>query len=712
MDNLSGMQFGPYHILRPIGMGGMAMVYRAEWLGHNMEVALKVLSPQLVATPELVARFKREAEALARLQHPNILPLVDYGEFGGQVFMALQLMPGGSLAERIKARGVMPLPEIQKVIAQVGDALGYAHQRGLVHRDVKPANVLIDGQGNYCLTDFGIAKIYEATAQYTKTGMALGTPTYMSPEQVNAAQLDGRSDLYSLGIVLYEMATGRVPFDGDTPFAVAFMHVQKALPAPRSLNPAIPPKLEKVIQKALAKKPGDRYQNMGELIKALQAVGEANIIPPSQQPKPTIAQSAPQVSQAPPAPTPTATKPVTPAKPLTPPNVAAAKPVTPPPAVMTKPITPPPAALAKPTPAKPTTLPGWLWAGGAVLGLLILIACVASLFAAALPGAFAPPTATPSRTPPPLASPTSRRSTATPKPEVAASATPVPIIWQIINNAPANVVAQGEPVVAPDGTPLLLSITDLETGNASHLHLLSGVGAVTLAQDQVVVNLEPDSDAFINSAPFAAGVMFKPQLANYPDLAFAGQGCLATAYDAAKGQLVLGCYAGTCQYVITQDLGGWIPVTPGKQVVITLDNMATKVGNLTENARARYRAVLTESDLGKEDEVVCLGSTPVATSVVQPTTAPTTKPVTQPTNTPSIGPAPTNPPALTNTSVPPTSVIPSATPPPPTITPFPTDTPILSTPSDTPLPPRDTATTAPLLLAPSLSPLGEWGPDI
>jgi len=286
MEDLTGKQLGPYQIVAPLGEGGMAAVFRAYQPGMERYVALKVLPRHFADDPEFSARFQREARILAQLQHPHILPVFDYGQVEGYSFIVMPFVPSGTLAESLQSRP-LSLLRIRQVISQVGDALSYAHGRGLVHRDVKPSNVLIDESGNCLLTDFGLARMVEASVNLTAIGTIMGTPAYMSPEQGSGSKIDSRSDIYSLGIILYEMATGRVPYRAETPVAVVFMHTSAPLPLPRSVNPDLPEAVERVILKALARNPDDRYQTAEDLVAALKrAIPETPMV--TSKPKPPL----------------------------------------------------------------------------------------------------------------------------------------------------------------------------------------------------------------------------------------------------------------------------------------------------------------------------------------------------------------------------------------------------------------------------------------
>ncbi len=269
MEDLTGKQLGPYQIIAPLGAGGMASVFKAYQPSMEREVAIKVLPRQYSSSQEFTARFKQEARLLARLQHPHILPVFDSGTDDGYSYIVMPAITGGSLKDLMTGTP-MQLARAAKIVSQVGDALDYAHAIGLVHRDVKPSNVLLDDRGNALLMDFGIARMVEATTRLTQAGGVIGTPAYMSPEQSTGQSVDARSDIYALGIVLFELVTGRVPYHAETPLAVLFKHVNDPLPMPRSLNPSISEALERVILKALAKHPQDRYQKMSEFVAALQ----------------------------------------------------------------------------------------------------------------------------------------------------------------------------------------------------------------------------------------------------------------------------------------------------------------------------------------------------------------------------------------------------------------------------------------------------------
>jgi serine/threonine protein kinase len=279
--SLEGQTLGKYRVLEPLGRGGMARVYRAYHPQLDRYVAIKVLRSDLVEDKEFLTRFQREARAVAALRHPNIVQVFDSDVQGDVYYIVLELLEGDTLKARLseyRARGEkMPLGEIVRILLDVLDGLAYAHNEGMVHRDIKPANILLTKHGQAAVADFGIAQIVGGT-HHTATGALMGTLNYMAPEQGLKGHSDARSDTYSVGIVFYEMLTQRTPFEADTPLAVLMKHVNDPLPLPRKIDPTIPEPFERIVLKALAKDPEDRYQNVEEMAQALrEAVEEARI---------------------------------------------------------------------------------------------------------------------------------------------------------------------------------------------------------------------------------------------------------------------------------------------------------------------------------------------------------------------------------------------------------------------------------------------------
>ena len=260
---------GRYRIVQRIARGGMADVYAAEDLAATRWVAIKVLPATQDA--ESIARFQREAEAAAALSHPNIVSTYEWGSFDGTHYIAMEYLPGPTLKQLIEEEGGLTEERALEIAAQLADALDFAHRRRVIHRDVKPQNVLLDVEGNAKLVDFGIARV-AGSIQLTQTRSVLGTAHYLSPEQAKGGEVDARTDLYSLGAMLFEMLTGRLPFEGDNPVAVAIQHADEPPPRPRAINPAVSAEAEAVVLKAMEKDPDRRYQTAGEMRDALRAI--------------------------------------------------------------------------------------------------------------------------------------------------------------------------------------------------------------------------------------------------------------------------------------------------------------------------------------------------------------------------------------------------------------------------------------------------------
>ncbi|MBC8161073.1 MAG: serine/threonine protein kinase, partial [Roseiflexaceae bacterium] len=282
MTNLAGRRLGRYQVQEQIGRGGMASVYKALDTTLQRMVALKVLAPYLAGDPEFAQRFEREAITAANLHHPNIVLIFDVGEQEGVRYIAMEFIEGRTLHAVIQERGALGISPAVSIVEGVGAALDYAHQRGAIHRDVKPHNIMIDVGGRVLLTDFGIAQSpeREGDERLTRAGVFMGTPEYISPEQASALRLDGRSDLYSLGITTYELITGRTPFTGATPKLIV-AHVQEPPPPPSTIDPELPWELDAVIARILAKKPEHRFDTASAFAEALRIVARKRGYAPS-----------------------------------------------------------------------------------------------------------------------------------------------------------------------------------------------------------------------------------------------------------------------------------------------------------------------------------------------------------------------------------------------------------------------------------------------
>ncbi|MCC7360358.1 MAG: SUMF1/EgtB/PvdO family nonheme iron enzyme [Anaerolineales bacterium] len=498
-------QIGRYTLHGELGRGGMATVYRGYDPRFKREVAVKILPAEFLHTPTFRARFEREAQTIAGLEHAAIVPVYDYGEENGQPYLVMRLMAGGSLADAL-AHGPLPLPETLEIIDTLAPALDRAHSLGIVHRDLKPGNILFDADHHPYISDFGLAKLTLATsAQLSQTGV-MGTPAYMAPEQARGAKdIDGRADLYALGVIVYQMLVGRPPFDADTPMGVAYKHVTEPPPRPSATRPDLGPAFDALIARAMAKDPAQRFQTAGALRAALeQAMG---LGPPG----PTVKDmdTAPRL-RVPPSAAPTAPPPITPITPQRPitaapptgpmslprlPNVGAPtgsvawpppQPAVPAP-VYNYSISPPPAS-APPAPQHAPARRGggagrlllWLLVGGVLLAALVVIG-VAAFYAVQFMRLGATATAAPPTAPAtdtvllpatwtpgalvPTHTPSAAETAATPT--VAPSLTPAPgasrlsaVDGMVQFYVPAGEFGMGSDSAAPDQAPYHLVTLD------------------------------------------------------------------------------------------------------------------------------------------------------------------------------------------------------------------------------------------------------------
>ena len=266
-----GSKLGSYEVEEEIGRGGMGVVYRAHQPNLQRQVAVKVLLPHLAKDAEFVERFLREARSAARLHHPGLVTIFDVGDIDGTYYFSMQWLQGKTLEEKLEEPGQLPVEEVVGVVSQMAAALGFAHEAGVVHRDVKPANVIVDLHGRAVLTDFGIAKAGNET-RLTRVGASVGSPDYMAPEQISGGSMDARTDLYALGVLLHHLLTGEPPYTGDAPIAVAYQHLNAPVPSVREKRPEVPPELDEVVARLMAKAPEDRFQSADELLAALRAI--------------------------------------------------------------------------------------------------------------------------------------------------------------------------------------------------------------------------------------------------------------------------------------------------------------------------------------------------------------------------------------------------------------------------------------------------------
>jgi serine/threonine protein kinase/Tfp pilus assembly protein PilF len=355
-----GDNVGPYRVIEPLGQGGMATVFKAYHPALDRYVAIKVLHPSFKEDPNFNARFVREARIVAKLDHPNIVPIYDFAEQQGTPYLVMRFIEGKTL-KAVLRDGVLSVPRILAIIHPVAEALAYAHAQGILHRDIKPSNIMRANDGHIYLTDFGLARIAQAGDSTMSQDMLIGTPQYISPEQARGEPASERSDIYSLGVVLFEMFVGRVPFSADTPYAIIHDHIYTALPLPTSINPNLSQEIERVLLKALAKDSSARYASATELTTALeQAAGidAAHVATMSPPPTPVMQFVSPP---------PTIPEPMTP---VSPPPVKSS------PQLVAKPVPAQVAASEKPAPAS-------RWRVFAIIGavILVLILCVGASFA-------------------------------------------------------------------------------------------------------------------------------------------------------------------------------------------------------------------------------------------------------------------------------------------------------------------------------------------
>jgi tRNA A-37 threonylcarbamoyl transferase component Bud32 len=265
---------GRYEVEDLVGTGGMSSVYRARDTVLERRVALKILHQHFTDDPEYVERFRREARAIAGLNHPNIVTVIDRGELDNHQFIVFEHVPGENLKDFVRRRGPLPVDEALALIGQIARGLAFAHEHGVVHRDVKPQNVLLDESGTAKVTDFGIARSLDPGDGLTETGTLLGTSEYISPEQAGGQRVDARSDQYSLGVVLYELLTGEPPYSGDNFMAVALKHVRDPVPRVRDRRTDVPASVEAIVSRAMAKRPEDRFPSTEDMLAALEAAAE------------------------------------------------------------------------------------------------------------------------------------------------------------------------------------------------------------------------------------------------------------------------------------------------------------------------------------------------------------------------------------------------------------------------------------------------------
>ena len=270
MSFTGGELVGSFRIIEQLGQGGMATVFKAYHAALDRYVAVKVLHAAFLQDPNFQARFQREARVVAMLDHPNIVPIYDFAEHNNQPYLVMKYIEGETLKARL-SKGPLNPAEGTQIIEHVGEGLAYAHKQGILHRDVKPSNVLLADDGNIYLTDFGLARIAQAGESTLSSDVLLGTPQYISPEQaMGVRELDEGTDVYSFGVVIYELVVGRVPFNADTPYSIVHDHIYSPLPLPRAVNPKVPEVIQRFLLKALAKERNDRFKDVPQMVQAFK----------------------------------------------------------------------------------------------------------------------------------------------------------------------------------------------------------------------------------------------------------------------------------------------------------------------------------------------------------------------------------------------------------------------------------------------------------
>lgn len=439
----SGKRIGPYEIVEEIGRGGMAVVYKAFQPQMKRHVAIKVLPDVLAAEETFISRFQQEAETIARLEHPRILPVYDFGKQENTIYIVMRYVDSGTLKDRMQ-HGLMPLLEIARIVGQIAEALDYAHDHGVIHRDLKPANVFLDRQGNVLLGDFGLAKIAEGTGQLTTSGAFLGTPAYMSPEQGSGDLIDRRSDVYALGLILFELLVGRQPFEAQTPMALVLKHITEPIPDPRSLVPTLPDAVADAVLKATAKARDERYPTAGAFTSALAsavgaavAAGQTDATPPPPLSRTTTSPAVAGTSQPSAMPASTGTAPGW---------TGTSTLVQAGPAHRVGKETPSVGAAAAAVPAKPTRRRG-IFLGVTILSIVAVVSAALVGALILFPGMTTTPTAVPPTPPPTVIS--GLQMTAASETLPTATVTPAPTVTPLPTFTPLPALSTGEKPAEP-----------------------------------------------------------------------------------------------------------------------------------------------------------------------------------------------------------------------------------------------------------------------
>lgn len=546
---MSPTKFGRYEIKSEIGRGGMATVFHAYDPRFERDVAIKVLPREFLHDPQFRARFEREAKTIALIEHPAIVPVYDFGEEDGQPYIVMRYMSGGSLADRLE-KGPLSIQEITQLYSRLAPALDAAHARGIIHRDLKPGNVLFDQYGNACLSDFGIARIAEASSSNLTGTAVLGTPAYMSPEQVQGdKELDGRSDLYAFGIILYQLLTGAMPYQADTPAKIMVMHLIEPVPQIRKVKIDLPPAFDPLVAKALAKDPNDRYATATELAAAIE----------------TAARGDPLATPFAPGATRLATG-VKGEKPSAGKTVATGR-------------------VAAPVRAK-IGIPIWAWAVGGLAGFGVLAIIGGFVLLPMLTGGSVTPTreAIASRTPEPIAvvSP-EKTSTTTPTSPPEITDTPLPIVTPLPSDTPQPPTLTSSPTT--ENTPTqTLAPSETTTPATPTPPVLGGADAIAFLENNDIWVAYLDGSEMRQLTTDGAEKFNLQWTPDSQSLVYTAGKCILTAeYETGKVD-VIACF----EYADSLDA---FTISPdGLQAAISLSKELYVISyNLEQLSRARGR---------------------------------------------------------------------------------------------------------------------------
>ncbi len=670
-ESLVGQTLGQYELREMLGQGGMGAVYRGFQANLHREVAVKVLPASFAQEPGYIARFNREAEVSASLEHAHIVPIYDYGTQRGISYVVMRLLTGGSLADRLRHRALDngPLPsmaEITAILHQLADALDYAHSRGVIHRDLKPGNIMFDHLGNALVVDFGIAKLMNATTNLTGTGVEIGTPSFMSPEQWRSETLTPQADQYAMAVVVYSVLTGRLPFEADTPFQMMHKHLNEPPTPPQAYRPEVPRAVATVLDRALAKEARDRYPTMTDFARGFEtATREARSQPTGFFVNP-VAPTAPHPRRSP--------QPTPPMTPMAPPAPSPTMPVTP----MASSRMSPPTPVA---PMRPPRRANWPVIVLAVIAVALLAAVIGFAARNFLGTPIANATATPT---------TPAAIVVAPSETAAAPETPAATTGPLIIIQPTETVA---PSAAPSDTVVPSAIASDTSAPLVVIQPTETAGATAQPTD----TSEPSATSSETSAPTAtASATAAPLVIIQPT-----ETASPTAQPTDTSQ-PSATASETSAPTNTAEPSATPSDTPTEAPLIIIVPTEQPTNTATPSETIEPSATPSETPVPTEAPLIIIVPTEAATDTPAPTETATLTPtvtpsateppliVIVPTQLPSDTAAPTNTPAPTATP----TLTPSLT---PTETPVPTSAPlIIILPTDTPTePPTATPTLVP-----------------